>query len=124
MRGMVHAMILARCHRLRYRRDSGFEPFREKVVPVRCESAISNGLAGTRQEVVIEAEIVNSDQPLGKATVVVTFEPDGTVSAATVSDPPFAGTATGNCIAQAMKRASVPPFSGLPGTVSKSLAIQ
>jgi hypothetical protein len=62
--------------------------------------------------------------PVGKATVVVTFDPDGTVSAATVSDPPFAGTATGNCIAQAMKRASVPPFSGLPGTVSKSLAIQ
>jgi hypothetical protein len=62
--------------------------------------------------------------PTGKATVVVTFAPDGKVSAAMVSDPPFAGTATGACIAQAMKRASVPPFSGLPGTISKSFAIQ
>jgi hypothetical protein len=62
--------------------------------------------------------------PTGKATVVVTFDPDGKVTTATVSDAPFAGTATGNCIAQAMKRATVPPFSGLPGTISKSLSVQ
>ncbi|HEY2409812.1 MAG TPA: GYF domain-containing protein [Polyangiaceae bacterium] len=62
--------------------------------------------------------------PTGKATVVVTFDPDGKVTTATVSDAPFAGTATGNCIAQAMKRATVPPFNGLPGTISKSLSVQ
>jgi hypothetical protein len=62
--------------------------------------------------------------PAGKATVVVTFEPSGKVSSATVSDAPFAGTSSGACIATVMKRATVPAFSGLPGTVSKTLSIQ
>jgi hypothetical protein len=62
--------------------------------------------------------------PTGKATVVVTFEPSGKVASATVSDPPFAGTSSGECISAAMKRASIPPFSGLPGTVTKVISIQ
>jgi hypothetical protein len=62
--------------------------------------------------------------PAGKATIVVTFEPSGNVSSATVSDAPFAGTSSGACIASAMKRATVPPFSGLPGTVTKTISIQ
>jgi hypothetical protein len=62
--------------------------------------------------------------PSGRATVVVTFEPSGKVTSATVSDPPFAGTSSGACIAAAMKRATVPAFSGLPGTVTKILSIQ
>jgi len=62
--------------------------------------------------------------PSGRATVVVTFEPSGKVASATVSDAPFAGTSSGACIAAAMKRATVPAFSGLPGTVTKILSIQ
>jgi hypothetical protein len=62
--------------------------------------------------------------PSGTATIVVTFEPSGKVASATVSDPPFAGTSSGTCISAAMKRASVPPFSGLPGTVTKVISIQ
>lgn len=62
--------------------------------------------------------------PAGKATIVVTFEPSGKVSSATVSDAPFAGTSSGACIAAAMKRATVPAFSGLPGTVTKTISIQ
>ena len=62
--------------------------------------------------------------PTGQATVVVTFEPSGKVSSATVSDPPFAGTSSGACIAAAMKRATVPAFSGLPGTIAKIISIQ
>ncbi len=65
-----------------------------------------------------------SGGPTGKVTVVVTFDPSGKVSSATVGDAPFAGTPTGNCVAAAMKRATIAPFSGLPGTVSKSLVIQ
>ncbi|HEX2872349.1 MAG TPA: GYF domain-containing protein [Polyangiaceae bacterium] len=61
--------------------------------------------------------------PTGKATVVVTFDPNGKVSSATITDPPFAGTATGVCISSAFKRASIAPFSGLPGTVSKTFSI-
>jgi hypothetical protein len=62
--------------------------------------------------------------PAGKATIVVTFDPSGKVSSATVSDAPFAGTPSGTCIATAMKRATIPPFSGLPGTVTKIISIQ
>jgi GYF domain 2 len=62
--------------------------------------------------------------PMGKATIVVTFEPSGKVASATVSDAPFAGTSSGACIAAAMKRATVPPFSGLPGTATKVISIQ
>jgi hypothetical protein len=64
-----------------------------------------------------------SGGPIGKVTVVVTFDPSGKVSGATINDPPFAGTATGACISQALKRAAIPPFSGLPGTVSKTFSI-
>jgi len=62
--------------------------------------------------------------PTGKATIVVTFDPSGKVSSATVSDAPFTGTSTGACIASAMKNATVPAFSGLPGTVTKTISIQ
>lgn len=61
--------------------------------------------------------------PTGKVTVVVTFEPSGKVSGATITDPPFAGTATATCISSALKRATIAPFSGLPGTVSKTFSI-
>jgi len=62
--------------------------------------------------------------PTGLATVVVTFDPSGKAASAVVSDPPFAGTSSGACIAATMKRATVPPFSGLPGTATKIISIQ
>ena len=61
--------------------------------------------------------------PSGKAQVSVTFAPSGTVTIANVNGPPFAGTATGGCIAKAFRSASVPPFSGDPMTVSKTVNI-
>jgi hypothetical protein len=64
-----------------------------------------------------------SGGPTGKVTVVVTFEPNGKVSSATITDAPFAGTATATCISAALKRATIAPFSGLPGTVSKTFSI-
>jgi hypothetical protein len=64
-----------------------------------------------------------SGGPSGKVTVVVTFDPNGKASSATITEPPFAGTATGQCISAALKRATIPPFSGLPGTVSKTFSI-
>lgn len=64
-----------------------------------------------------------SGGPTGKVTVVVTFEPSGKVSGATITDAPFAGTATATCISAALKRATIAPFSGLPGTVSKTFSI-
>ena len=64
-----------------------------------------------------------SGGPTGKVTVVVTFEPSGKAAGATITDAPFAGTAIGSCISATMKRASIPPFSGLPGTVSKTFSL-
>jgi hypothetical protein len=64
-----------------------------------------------------------SGGPTGKVAVVVTFDPSGKVSGATITDAPFAGTATASCIASTFKRASIPAFSGLPGTVSKTFSI-
>ena len=64
-----------------------------------------------------------SGGPTGTVTVVVTFDPNGKVSSATITDPPFAGTATAACISSALKRAAIAPFGGLPGTVSKTFSI-
>ncbi len=61
--------------------------------------------------------------PSGKAQVSVTFAPSGRVTSANINGPPFAGTATGGCIAKAFRSASVPPFSGDPMTVTKTVNI-
>lgn len=64
------------------------------------------------------------DDPQGTARVSVKFAPSGRVTSALVSGPPFAGTPTGSCIAKAFRGISVPPFSGDPVTVSKSINIR
>jgi len=61
--------------------------------------------------------------PSGTARVQITFAPSGHVTTANISGPPFAGTPTGSCIARAFKSVTVPPFSGGPVTVSKSVSI-
>ncbi len=61
--------------------------------------------------------------PSGKALVSITFAPSGKVTRSTISGPPFQGTPTGSCIALAFKSASVPPFSGDPMTVTKTVTI-
>jgi hypothetical protein len=64
------------------------------------------------------------DDPAGNAAVIITFAPSGRVTSATLSGPPFAGTATGGCIASTMRRAKVPPFDGDMITVSKTIYVQ
>lgn len=59
--------------------------------------------------------------PSGVAHVTVTFAPSGRVTQANIGGPPFAGTATGGCIARAFKTARIPPFEGDPVTVSKTV---
>lgn len=65
-----------------------------------------------------------SDGPKGVAKVSITFAPSGRVTTATVNGPPFSGTPTGGCIAATFRRATVPPFSGAPVSVSKTVQIQ
>ncbi len=65
-----------------------------------------------------------SDGPTGVARVKVTFDPStGRVTQASVSAPPFAGTEVGNCIAETFRTANVPPFTGFPVSVTKSVTI-
>ena len=62
--------------------------------------------------------------PSGVASVTITFAPSGRVTSANISGPPFAGTATGGCIAAALRKAHIPPFDGDRVTVSKTIVIQ
>ena len=62
--------------------------------------------------------------PTGVATVHVTFSNSGRATRATVEGPPFAGTATGGCIAEALRQAKVPPYGGDRVTVTKRVVIQ
>jgi hypothetical protein len=62
--------------------------------------------------------------PSGTAQVEVTFSPSGRATRAIIGGPPFRGTATGSCIAQAMRSAQVPPFAGDLVTVQKRVVIQ
>jgi hypothetical protein len=62
--------------------------------------------------------------PSGTAQVEVTFSPSGRATRAIIGGPPFRGTATGSCIAQAMRNAQVPPFAGDLVTVQKRVVIQ
>ena len=62
--------------------------------------------------------------PSGTAILTITFAPSGRVTSANIQGPPFAGTPTGGCIANAMRHAHVPAFSGDRVTVNKTIAIE
>jgi len=72
-----------------------------------------------------EASTCRKDgDPSGTATLTITFAPSGRVTSANIQGPPFAGTPTGGCIANAMRHAHVPAFSGDRVTVNKTIVIQ
>lgn len=62
--------------------------------------------------------------PSGEARMTVTFAPSGRVTSAQLSGPPFAGTATGGCIAKQFRASRVPAFSGERVTMTKVVTIQ
>jgi hypothetical protein len=64
------------------------------------------------------------EDPAGGAKVSITFAPSGRVTSARVSGPPFAGTATGGCIAAAFRGVSIPPFAGDPVSVTKEVSVR
>ena len=72
-----------------------------------------------------EASACRKDgDPSGTATLTITFAPSGRVTSANIQGPPFAGTPTGGCIANAMRHAHVPAFSGDRVTVNKTIVVQ
>jgi hypothetical protein len=62
--------------------------------------------------------------PSGTAVLTITFAESGRVTSATIQGPPFAGTATGGCIANTMRHASIPAFDGDRVTVTKTVVIE
>lgn len=60
--------------------------------------------------------------PSGSGSASVTFSPEGSVSAVSLSAP-FAGTPVGACVQGAFRGAHVPAFSGSSVTLSKSFRI-
>lgn len=62
--------------------------------------------------------------PSGTAVLTITFAPSGRVTSAAIQGPPFAGTATGGCIASTMRHASIPAFEGERVTVTKTVVIE
>jgi hypothetical protein len=77
------------------------------------------------QTAAAEAATCRKDgDPSGTARLTITFAPSGRVTSANIQGPPFAGTPTGGCIANAMRHAHVPAFSGERVTVSKTIAIE
>ncbi len=62
--------------------------------------------------------------PSGTARIRLTFANSGRATRALVEGKPFAGTATGGCIASVMRSARVPKFSGKRRSITKTVLIQ
>jgi hypothetical protein len=63
------------------------------------------------------------DGPTGRCKVSVTFAPSGRATNVSVGAP-CGGSPVGSCIAAAFRKISIPPFSGDPMTVSKTVTIK
>ena len=77
-----------------------------------------------RQASIMASRCRREGDPTGEARIQITFAGSGKVTSATVSGPPFAGTATGSCIAEQFRKAQVPEFSGNRVSLTKTLTIQ
>jgi pimeloyl-ACP methyl ester carboxylesterase len=62
--------------------------------------------------------------PSGAGRVMITLFSDGSVTSATVDTPTFAGTPTGECVANKFRSVRVPPFGGSVQVVSKMFRIE
>jgi hypothetical protein len=63
--------------------------------------------------------------PVGEGEVTLILQPDGSLSIAEVSEPPYAGTDVGECVANTFFRTvSVPPYDGEPLTVVRRFSIE
>jgi translation initiation factor IF-2 len=61
------------------------------------------------------------DTPSGQARVAVTFGSNGHVTSAVIDSGPIVGTTAGTCVASKFRAAKVPPFSGDPVLVRKTV---
>jgi hypothetical protein len=85
--------------------------------PAAAKKAVTQVLSGV-------ARCKEPGGPRGVVSASIAFDPSGKVSTVTISDPPFAGTSTASCLSSVLKQASMPPFKGLPGTVSQPISVR
>lgn len=63
--------------------------------------------------------------PTGATRVFVTWAQSGVTTTVRVQDPPFEGTAVGDCIASVFAKARVPPYEGVNKVgVTKTVTIE
>ena len=100
-------------------------PKKEDAAPVVADQPFNRGAAVSAMSAAASqaASCKKPGGPTGSGKATLTFAPTGRVTSATVTTPPFAGTAVGGCVASVFRRAKVPPFTGNPITVSKSFTI-
>jgi hypothetical protein len=94
--------------------------------PSRAPSAFDSKLANT--SIASAAARVKGCKdvkvPPGSASVVVTFATTGRVVAAAVTTPAYSTGRVGGCIVSKLKTAQVPPFTGAPETVKKTINLR
>jgi len=66
----------------------------------------------------------HAGDPAGPASVMVTFDPAGSVSSASVTTKGYAGTRTENCIVLRLREVSIPAFTGAAVTVKRSVTVR
>jgi outer membrane biosynthesis protein TonB len=66
----------------------------------------------------------SATDPSGIAKVSMVFSTSGRVTSAVVSGQPFAGTATGGCIARRFRALRLPAFDGERRTIRKTVVVQ
>jgi hypothetical protein len=64
----------------------------------------------------------NKGEPTGVASVTLSIAPSGQVLSVTVA-PPFATSFTAECIRNALREITVPPFQGSPGRLAHSITV-
>jgi hypothetical protein len=66
----------------------------------------------------------HAGDPVGPASVMVTFAPTGRVSSASITTTSLAGTRTGNCIVQRLRDLRIAEFTGSAVTVKRSVTVR
>ncbi|HET7541208.1 MAG TPA: protein kinase [Polyangiaceae bacterium] len=103
---------------------SAAHPPPAEVVPPDQRAPLNRGaaLAALGGAASSAASCKRTGGPSGSGSASVTFSPEGTVKAVSVSAP-FSGTDVGQCVSTVFRGAHVPPFSGSSVTLPKSFRI-
>lgn len=92
-------------------------PFPDDFDQSAAEKALGSASKSARQS------CRDPDSPSGVAIASVTFGSNGTAKSASVTNAPFKGTPVGRCVETWFMRMAIPPFTGNPVSMSRSVAL-